>query len=118
LTAPTALIDIGCGTGNLLVAASEFFPRAHLTGIDPSIALLSKARSRAELREAELVEGVADRLPFQDASFDASVSLLVLQEFSDLPAALREMKRVVRRAGTVAACQWDFARMPVIEALV
>jgi ubiquinone/menaquinone biosynthesis C-methylase UbiE len=118
LATPAALIDIGCGTGNLLAAAAEFFPRARLTGIDPSSALLHKARSRAELRGAELLEGVAERIPFHDASFDASLSLLVLQEFPDLPAALREMRRVVRPAGIVAASQWDFAKMPVIEALV
>ena len=44
--------------------------------------------------------------------------MLVLQEFSDRSLALSEMCRVTRPGGVVAACQWDFARMPVIAALV
>ena len=58
------------------------------------------------------------RLPFADAVFDGCLSLLVLQEFIDRPGTLREMRRVTRPGGVVAACQWDFARMPVISALV
>jgi ubiquinone/menaquinone biosynthesis C-methylase UbiE len=115
---PTSLLDIGCGTGNLLVAAAAVFPEARLVGVDPSAALLRKAGEHVELAGAELLEGVAERLPFADETFDACLSLLVLQEFADRFAALREMRRVTRRGGVVAACQWDFARMPVIAALV
>jgi ubiquinone/menaquinone biosynthesis C-methylase UbiE len=118
LEAPAALLDIGCGTGNLLAAAAALFPRARLVGVDPSATLLQRARARAELTGAELLEGDAESLPFDDKTFDGCLSLLVLQEFADLSAALREMRRVTRRGGIVAACQWDFSRMPVIAALV
>ena len=118
LRQPASLLDIGCGTGNLLMAAAGHFPDARLVGIDPSAALLRKARGRVELAGADLLEGAAERLPFADANFDGCLSLLVLQEFVDRFATLREQLRVTRPGGVVAACQWDFARMPVIAALV
>jgi SAM-dependent methyltransferase len=119
LTLPPAdLLDIGCGTGNLLAAARQSFPQANLSGIDPSDALLPRARSRPEFAGATLVTGVAEALPFGDRAFDAALSLLVLQEFPDPQRALAEMRRVARSGGVVAACQWDFARMPVIATLV
>ena len=118
LRQPASLLDIGCGTGNLLAAASGVFPGARLVGVDPSPALLGTARKRPELAGIDLLEGSAEALPFDDATFDACLSLLVLQEFADRPGTLREMRRVTRRGGVVAACQWDFERMPVIAALV
>jgi SAM-dependent methyltransferase len=118
LQRPDALLDIGCGTGNLLAAAADLYPDARLVGVDPSPALLHRARARGELANAELLEGTAERLPSADATFDGCLSLLVLQEFADRSVTLREMRRVTRPGGVVAACQWDFARMPVIAALV
>ena len=61
-----------------------------------SHALLDKARRRPELAEVELVDGGVERLPFQPGTFDFTLSLLVLQEFSDRPQALGEMRRVTR----------------------
>jgi SAM-dependent methyltransferase len=118
LSQPASLLDVGCGTGNLLAAAAAFFPGARLVGVDPSAALLRQAHLRRDLAAASLLEGVVERLPFGNASFDGCLSLLVLQEFADRSGALREMRRVTRPGAIVAACQWDFARMPVIAALV
>lgn len=113
-----SILDIGCGTGSLLMAAAAQNASARLVGIDPAAALLRHGGQRPELAAVSLIEGSAENLPFADAEFDASLSLLVLQEFSDQPRVLSEMRRVTRPGGTVAACQWDFARMPVIDALV
>ena len=113
-----SMLDLGCGTGNLLAAAADRFPGARLVGIDPSTALLAQARSRLERKGVELIGGACEELPFADATFDGCLSLLVLQEFADRAGALREMRRVTRPGGIVAACQWDFPRMPVIAALV
>jgi ubiquinone/menaquinone biosynthesis C-methylase UbiE len=117
--APDArVLDVGCGTGNLLAALRAIFPQAMLTGVDPSAELLDKARRRTELARVAFAEGAVEALPFAGGSFDCTLSLLVLQEFRDRPQALSEMKRVTRAGGIVAACQWHFARMPVIDALV
>ncbi|HEV7718627.1 MAG TPA: class I SAM-dependent methyltransferase [Arsenicitalea sp.] len=113
-----SILDIGCGTGSLLMAAAAQNASARLVGIDPAAALLRRARQRPELAGVSLIEGSAETLRFADAEFDACLSLLVLQEFSDQPRVMSEMRRVTRPGGAVAACQWDFARMPVIDALV
>jgi ubiquinone/menaquinone biosynthesis C-methylase UbiE len=113
-----AVLDVGCGTGNLLAALRAASAFTRLTGIDPSPELLDKARRRKELAGVTWTEGVVEALPFASGSFDFTLSLLVLQEFRDRLQALSEMKRVTRPGGLVAACQWDFARMPVIDALV
>lgn len=115
---PRRLLDVGCGTGNLLAATREAFPRAALAGIDPSAALLARARRHPLLSDATLARAVAEALPFAGAIFDGALSLLVLQEFPEPQRALAEMRRVVRPGGCVAACQWDFGRMPVIATLV
>ena len=87
-------------------------------GVDPATALLAKARKRPELSRATLLEGGVENIPLEDRIADYTLSLLVLQEFPDRRAALAEMRRITRPGGVVAACQWDFARMPVIDALV
>lgn len=115
---PARVIDIGCGTGNLLAALAASHPNASLVGIDPSEALLTKARLRSELARATFKLGGVEALPIETGSADYTVSMLVLQEFSDRALALSEMRRVTRPGGVVAACQWDFARMPIIAALV
>lgn len=112
------IVDLGCGTANLLAAAATAFDKARLIGIDPSPALLTKARRRPELVRATLLEGGVERIPLAADVSDFTLSLLVLQELSDRPAALAEMRRITRPGGAVAACQWDFARMPVIDALM
>lgn len=115
---PANVLDVGCGTGNLLATLVNDFRAGALTGIDPSATLLNSARRRPELAGVSLLEGTAERLPFENGRFDHCLSLLVLQEFPDRLVALSEMRRVTRPGGIVAACQWDFARMPVIDALV
>lgn len=115
---PRTVLDVGVGTGSLLVAVAVSFPEAQLAGIDPSPALLRRAGSIGLLAGADLREAFAENLPFAENSFDACLSLLVLQEFPDLSAVLSQMKRVTRLGGVVAACQWQFERMPVIVALL
>ena len=115
---PASVLDVGCGTGNLLAELAVALPRAALTGVDPSTTLLDKARQRPELARVTFLEGTVEGLPFESGTFDCTLSLLVLQEFSDRLLAIREMRRVTRPGGIVAACQWDFSRMPVINALV
>lgn len=113
------VLDVGCGTGNLLVAVREAYPNATLTGVDPSEALLATARARVRLSGAKLIFGTVESLPFADEAFSHTLSMLVLQEFAgNAGVALEEMRRVTRAGGMVAGCQWDFARMPVIAALV
>ena len=62
LAQPQSLLDVGAGTGNLLAAMCATFPRTRVVGIDPSSALLERARSRDDLENVELIEGVGSQL--------------------------------------------------------
>lgn len=115
LDAPGRVLDVGCGTGILIEAVHRRHPGADIVGVDPSPDQLVRARKQCG-PAVTLKGGNADRLPFDDDAFDACLSLLVLQELKG-PQPLRDMRRVTRPGGIVAACQWDFARMPVIVAL-
>jgi SAM-dependent methyltransferase len=87
------LLDVGCGGGShtLVFAAAGWEP----VGLDVSEAQLELARGRG----CEVVLGRAESLPFEDASFDAAVSLWTHTDVADWPAVLREARRVLRPGG-------------------
>jgi ubiquinone/menaquinone biosynthesis C-methylase UbiE len=91
------VLDLGIGTG----LASEPLAQAgaQITGIDPSVAMLTRARAR--LPNARLGPGRAEALPFEPASFDAAIAAEVFH-LVDQPVALAQLLRVVRKGGTVA----------------
>lgn len=101
------VLDVGCGTGSLTFALSEFGDIASVTGIDQSEAFISHARSRNTDTRIAFHQGDARALPFGDASFDRALSMLVMQFIPDAPRAVAEMRRVVRPGGTVTAAVWD-----------
>ena len=107
------VLDVGSGTGALAIATLERWPRHRVTGIDPSGGMLEVARALADERLAEGVArrfraevASADRLPFDDGSFDTAVSSFVLQLVEDRPAALAEVRRVLRPGATFAWAAW------------
>lgn len=109
------LLDVGSGTGALSMALLEGVAGSTVVGIEPAEAYVSY--SRKKISDDRLCFEVGDGLniPFNDNSFDATLSLLILQELSDASLALREMRRVTRPGGSVVASQWDFAKgMPML----
>lgn len=91
------ILDVACGTG---LASRPFIENGYdVTGVDDSQGMLDVARRR--LPEATWVRGRAEALPFDDASFDVTLSAQALHTF-DREAALREMVRVLRPNGIVA----------------
>lgn len=101
------VLDVGCGPGALLGALHDRVAPDQLAGVDPSESFLAAARSRFPW--ADLRHGAAEALPFDDDAFDAALAELVVHFMTDAPAGLREMVRVTRPGGVVAACVWDFA---------
>lgn len=94
------VIEIGCGTGPNF----EYYPAgARVIATDYSEHMLPRARADAEAAAAsvELRLAAAGALPFDDASFDAAVSTLVLCSVPDLDQALSELRRVLRPGGAL-----------------
>ncbi len=98
------VLDVGCGTGSLLEHLAGRPERPALTGIDASPIYVAAARVRDP--SWTVLEGDACAIPFADATFDRVLSQLVLQFIPDAARAVREMLRVVRPGGTVAAAVW------------
>jgi SAM-dependent methyltransferase len=103
-----AWLDVGCGTGALSQAVLAAADPALVVGVDPSEGFLAHAQARLAGR-ARLVAADARWLPAGDARFDAVVGGLVLNFVPDPGRAVREMARVARAGGRVAAYVWDYA---------
>jgi SAM-dependent methyltransferase len=99
------VLDVGCGTGALCAAILARFPMASVTGIDPAASFIEGCR--ANYPASRFVVGGAERLPFGDREFDASLASLVLAFVREPSHAVAEMARVTVRGGTVAATIWD-----------
>jgi SAM-dependent methyltransferase len=109
------LLDVGSGTAALSLALLEGVPGASVVGIEPAAAYVSYCRKKISHDRLRFETGDAQALPLANKSFDATLSLLILQELSDARLALREMCRVTRPGGAVVASQWDFAKgMPML----
>ena len=107
VTGAGRILDVGCGTGSLTFALAQNPRVCAVQGIDFSPAYVEHARQRACDARVGFQVGDACALPFADASFDHSLSSLVLQFIPDADRAVREMRRVTRSGGTVAATTWD-----------
>ena len=99
-----SVLDVGCGTGSLVQAVADKTGRSRVVGIDPAEPFIEYARSRFSDPRISFERGSAFELPHEDASFDACLSLLVLMLIPTPEKAVREMSRVTRPGGTVAAC--------------
>jgi SAM-dependent methyltransferase len=100
-------VDVGCGTGALTAELVERLGAEAVSAIDPSESFVEAVRSR--FPAADVHHAAAERLPFPDDIFDVALAQLVVHFMKDPVAGLREMARVTRRGGLVAACVWDHA---------
>ena len=103
-----SVLDIGSGTGALAVTLAEAMPSVRVTGVDPSSAYVREAQARGPSDRVRFLVGDARALPVPDAAFDKTLSLLVINFIPDPAEALREMIRVTRPGGIVAAAVWDY----------
>jgi demethylmenaquinone methyltransferase / 2-methoxy-6-polyprenyl-1,4-benzoquinol methylase len=92
------VLDACCGTGDLALAAQA--RGAEVTGLDFSQPMLERARRKSS--EVEWVQGDLLAMPFEAASFDAATVGFGVRHAEDLDAALRELRRVLRRGGRLA----------------
>ena len=99
------VLDVGCGPGALTIELVSRLGPADVSAVDPSEQLVKAARDR--LPGVSVQRAAAEELPFEDGGFDAALAQLVVHFMADPIAGLREMARVARAEGVVAACVWD-----------
>lgn len=105
VTSGMRVLDVGCGPGGLTAELAARTGAENVAAIDPAPQFAAACRERNP--GADVRVGVAEELPWDDGVFDAALASLVLAFMSDAGAGLREMARVTRPGGTVAACMWD-----------
>jgi len=99
-------LDVACGTGVVARAAQRRLgPGGRVTGLDRNPGMLAVARKAAPA--ADWQEGLAEALPFADASFDSVASQFGIMFFEDRIRALKEMWRVLAPGGRLVVAVWD-----------
>jgi len=99
------VLDVGAGPGALTGALVERVGAAEVTAVDPSEPFVAALRERNP--GVAVHQAAAESLPFDDASFDATLAQLVVHFMHDPVAGIREMRRVTVPGGVVAASVWD-----------
>ena len=99
------VLDVGCGPGALTAELVARLGPAAVSAVDPSEPFVAAVRERHP--GVSVQQAAAEQLPFDDRTFDAALAQLVVHFMTDPVAGLREMARVTREGGVVAACVWD-----------
>ena len=92
------ILDVGCGTGRLLRAASRRWPRAELLGVDPAVQMVNHARRLTP--QGTFHVGSAETLLLPDESADIVLSSVSFHHWTDQFLGLREIARVLRPGGS------------------
>jgi arsenite methyltransferase len=104
------VLDVGSGPGFLVASLADAVgPGGAVHGVDPSTPMNTVARGLTSGRSwVGIDEGDALALPYADGTFDAAVSTQVYEYVADIPAALAELRRVLRRGGRVLVLDTDW----------
>ena len=99
------VLDIGCGTGTLVVLIKRLHPDVDVVGVDPDPKALARARRKAERAAVriQLDQGFADALPYREASFDRVFSSFMLHHLQDEEKGetLQQVRRVLKLGGSL-----------------
>jgi SAM-dependent methyltransferase len=101
------VLDVGCGPGALTRQLVAAVGADQVAAIDPSLAFVDACRDRLPGVMAEVA--AAEALPFAEGVFDRTLAQLVVNFMTDAEAGVREMCRVTRSGGLVAAAVWDYS---------
>jgi SAM-dependent methyltransferase len=101
-----AVLDVACGTGNAARPAARAGARVTALDLVPKLLEHGRAKAAAESLEIDWLEGDAERLPFEDGSFDRVVSTFGHMFAPRHEQTAREMARVCRRGGAVVTATW------------
>jgi len=98
----TNVLDLACGTGRFMAQTLRAMPKLNLTGIDLSPPYAEAARSAVKRwPQADVVQGMAEALPFEDESFDHLISIYLFHELPPRvrPKVIAEAARVLKPGG-------------------
>ncbi len=116
------VLDVGCGTGTLAVAAARAAPGVSVTGLDADPSILARARKRAAATGPEVAfdEGRSNALPYADASFDLVLSTLFFHHLPDdsKRQTAAELVRVLRPGGRVVVGDLGRPQDPIMRIAV
>jgi SAM-dependent methyltransferase len=113
LASDARVLDVGCGPGALTTELVKRLGARSVAAVDPSESFVAAARERHP--DVDVRRATAEALPYADRAFDAALAQLVVHFMTDPVAGLRDMARVTRPEGVIAACVWDHAgqRTPI-----
>jgi ubiquinone/menaquinone biosynthesis C-methylase UbiE len=111
LTPAMRILDVGCGPGTITAGLAARVELGHVTAIDAVPEIIEKAAADFPRPNLTFATGDVYALGFPDASFDVVHAHQVLQHLTDPIAALREMIRVTKPGGLIAARDGDYGAM-------
>ena len=119
------VLDVAIGTADMAIEMLKSGKAQQVTGIDLSEQMMAVGKEKLERLtvngnqmsdKVSFVYGNAQKMPFEDASFDGVTCAFGCRNFSDLDAGLKEMYRVLRTAGQVTILEFSYPSNPVVRA--
>jgi ubiquinone/menaquinone biosynthesis C-methylase UbiE len=113
------VLDVAVGAGCLLQLAAEALPQGHAIGLDRSAAMVRLAQAKlgkGKTGRASVMHSDGEGLIFKGGVFDMVFCVLSLYHFSDPLAALKEMKRVIKKGGRLVLCEYEAPADPGLRA--
>ncbi len=98
------ILDVGAGPGALAACLAGAFGAENVAAVEPSPEFVAALERR--LPDVDVREAPAEALPWEAETFDAALAQLAISFVTDAPAAVAEMRRVVRPDGVVGLCMW------------
>ncbi len=111
------VLDIATGTADVAIEIANTWPLTRVVGLDPSTEMLDVARRKVRLLgladRIELVEGVAESLPFVPETFDAVTIAFGIRNTDDPKLSLKEIGRVLKRGGKLGVLEFAVPQTPL-----
>ena len=111
------VLDVAVGTGDLALLLLRRSKAQRVTGIDLSTEMMriGEEKARRAGREIRFMEANAQRMPFEDGTFDAVTCAYGVRNFADLDAGLREMYRVLRPGGELRILEFGYPQQKLVR---